>query len=78
MADEPADFDQEEIVDEGDNDFEPVFETVEPSETQQGEKKVGYITLKLSLLTALELSLFAVLIYGSHGDINFNWILISL
>ena len=38
--DEPADFDNEEVGDEGENDFEPVFETVDPDKAGSSEKQV--------------------------------------
>ena len=39
--DEPADFDNEDAGDDGDNDFEPVFDTVEPDQAEQSDKQVG-------------------------------------
>ena len=38
--DEPADFANEDIGDDGDNDFEPVFDTVDPDQAQSTEKQV--------------------------------------
>ena len=38
--DEPADFANEDIGDDGDNDFEPVFDTVDPDQAQTTEKQV--------------------------------------
>ena len=41
--DEPADFANDDIGDDGDNDFEPVFDTIDPDQAQAAEKQVDLI-----------------------------------
>ena len=39
--DEPADFANDDIGDDGDNDFEPVFDTIDADQTQTTDKQVN-------------------------------------
>ena len=45
--DEPADFANEDMGDDGDNDFEPVFDTVDPDQAQTSEKQVFVLLVLL-------------------------------
>ena len=39
--DEPADFANDDIGDDGDNDFEPVFDTIDADQAQTTDKQVN-------------------------------------